>query len=38
MFWINYSGVSSFSAGLHNSESSKGQVIKINVPQAAKVY
>jgi len=25
-------------AGLHNSESSKGHIININVPRAAKVY
>jgi len=27
-----------FRLGLHNSESSKGQIIKINLPRAAKVY
>jgi len=25
-------------AGLHNSEISKGQIININLPRAAKVY
>jgi len=27
----------SFTAGLHNSESSKGQMISINLPRAAKI-
>jgi len=27
-----------YRTGLHNSESSKGQVININLPRAAKVY
>jgi len=27
-----------YSAGLHNSESSKGQIVNINLPWAAKDY